>query len=229
MTEEEFVNLYETNKSLVKACVYPKIYDKSMVEDVVQEVWLKVWKQKDNYTQDRGAISTWLTMIAESVVSSYLRTRVENQPDLVMDSQLTPPVLDDPEDHPTSGSWIEETIESPYNTAADVEGLDQLVFAGSTLSEQEAAVFNLIYWHGLSYEAVAKKFDIEVSSIGPVVTRLRAKIEKGMRPTNTTYRYHSPGNVWNDWSFKPDGLGNLRLFDFGVCSRPDLVASFNGE
>src|SRR3990167_1665759 len=104
MTEEEFVNLYETNKSLVKACVYPKIYDKSMVEDVVQEVWLKVWKQKDNYTQDRGAISTWLTMIAESVVSSYLRTRVENQPDLVMDSQLTPPVLDDPEDHPTSGS-----------------------------------------------------------------------------------------------------------------------------
>lgn len=216
MTQQEYIKIYEEHQGLVAALAIKKLYDKSYLEDAQQEVWLKVWRSRASFDPAKSSITTWLHHVATSVLDSFLERHFEKQPQHVLDSSLvshsTGVGRSNIEDGDTpSYSWIEETVETPYDTQEDFETLDALIFAGSTLSEQESAVFNLVYWHGWSYDAVAKKFGIEVNTIGSVVSRLRSKIERGMRPVNDIPRYYPPGNVWGDWSWKPDGLGNVRM------------------
>lgn len=211
MNQQEYLKLYNENQALIVSVVQKKLYDKSHLDDVIQEVWLKVWAARKTYDKTKSAPTTWLTAVAESTLLRYLEKNFEKQPALVMDSDLVLPAPTDKEDESASGSFIEEMVESPYNLAEQEEILEQLIYAGATLSEQESAVFNLVYWHGWSYEAVAKKFDIEEGSVRNIVWHARTKIESGMRPSNDSYRYFPPGNVWGDWSFKPNGLGNLRM------------------
>lgn len=209
MTKEEYIEIYKAHQGLIGERIQKRLYDKSYAEDLTQEIWLKVWSARKTFDPSKSNITTWLYTVANSVIDSFLEKHFEKQPEQVLDSQLTPPRQETDDGSVTyEGSWIEETVESPYTTAEEFETLDQLVYSGSTLSEQEAAVFNLVYWHGKSYDFVAKKFGIDVRTVGAVVTRLRDKIERGMRPANDVPRYYPPGNVWGDWSWKPEGLAN---------------------
>lgn len=221
---EEFTTAYRGNSQLIKSCAEQYESDPVLLEDLQQMIWLEAWRTYHTFA-NKANLKTWLWAVGDNVGKKYIRDKVERQPDLVMDSQLTPAQSED-EDDPITGSWIEQTVEAPYDSVTDTDMLDALVYAGSTMSEQETAVFNLVYWHGWSYDAVARKFGISRDSLGPIVGRLRAKLEKGLRPTNDVYRYHSPGNVWGDWAYKPEGLGNLRMENNNNNEHQNRIGSY---
>jgi RNA polymerase sigma factor (sigma-70 family) len=206
---KDFTAICRANDQLIKSCAEQFESDPERRADLVQEIWLEAWRTYESF-ENKSSIKTWLWAVGENVGKKYLRDRVERQPELVMDSQLTPAQSED-DDDPIVGSWIEQSIESPYDTVEEAEMLDALVFAGGTFSEQETAVFNLVYWHGHSYDSVARRFGISRDSLGPIVGRLRSKLERGLRPLTSAIRYYPPGNVWGDWSWKPEGLGNVRM------------------
>lgn len=211
MTASAFDKFYRKYRYLILGVCSKYASAEHSVDDLTQEVWLRVWRFFDKIPGDNSNdVAPWITTVADRVCKTYLRNNEKRAPQLVSDSQLTA-TKGEEDDEAVTGSWIEETAESPYDTVEEFETLDQLVYAGSTLSEQEAAVFNLVYWHGKSYDFVAKKFGISKDTIGPIVTRLRDKIERGMRPSTDVPRYYPPGNVWGDWSWKPEGLANQRM------------------
>lgn len=49
--------------------------DRHLAEDVVQETWLRAWKNADNMTEDRGSIRAWLRRIAHNVAVDQHRSR----------------------------------------------------------------------------------------------------------------------------------------------------------
>lgn len=203
MITTEFVRKFE---GLVKSVAHDYEKDPDKFEDLTQDIWLQICRKADLLPKDEKAHSTWVTVVATNVCKHYIKYETSG-PELVMDSSMTPPADDDEE---SEGSWIEQTIPS-QNTAEDEQLLTEFMMRGATLSEQENAIFNLVYWHGLSYSAVAKKLGVEESTVRNVTMHIRDKFEVKDMYHEGAYTYHAPGAVWGDWAWKPAGAGNLRM------------------
>lgn len=213
MITTAFVRKFE---GLVKSVVHEAEKDPQKFEDLVQDVWLEICKSAHIMPKDEAAYSTWVTEIAKRTCRRHAKASA-NEVEVILDSAMAPPATDD--ESAPEGSWIEGTVPA-QQTAEDEQLLEELIMRGATLSEQENAVFNLVYWHGQSYAAVAKKLGVTVEHVGVVCNHLRNKLEVKDLYHNT-YTYHAPGAVWGDWSWKGQNSPWV--------SRPDLVAAYNGE
>jgi RNA polymerase sigma factor (sigma-70 family) len=228
-------DFYKAYEGLVKTVAYNYENDPQKFDDLVQDIWLQICRKADMLPKDDAAYTTWIQVLAENVCKHHIKSEKHN-PDLVFDSSLTP-VIDG---EVSEGSWIEQMVPS-QSTAEDEQLLSELMFRAASLSEQEAAVFNLVYWHGKSYAATAEKLGISVDTIGPLVGRIREKLEV-KELYHKAYTYHGGGNAYADWSFKPKGPGNERMggidgTESGLplggngstqwVSRPDLVEKYN--
>lgn len=204
MITTEFVRKFE---GLVKSIAHDYERDPDKFEDLTQEIWLQVCRKADLLPKDEKAHSTWLTIVAENVCKHHIKATTKG-PELVMDSTMTPPDEDD--ESAPEGSWIEQAVPAP-STAEDDTLLHELMARVATLSEQENAIFNLVYWHGISYAQVAKRLGIDESTVRNVTWHIRDKLEVDEMYHDGAYTYHAPGAVWGDWAWKPAGPANLRM------------------
>lgn len=202
MITTEFVRKYQ---GLVKSVVFDYEKDSQQFEDLTQEIWLHICRKEHLLPIDPAAHSTWIHVLAENVCKHHIR-KLGYAPDLIMDSTISPPVSEglNPDE-----SWIEQAVPSGMTTEDD-QLLAELMIRAATMSELETAVFNLVYWDGKSYDTVARTLGVSKDTVGPIVGRLRAKIE-ARELYHPAYTYHAPGAVWGDWAFKPNGIGNVRM------------------
>lgn len=199
-----FTEWYKKYHNLVKSVCEDYEKNPLLQEELCQDVWLAIWVGLPSFKYESDP-STWIYGVAQNVSKNYIRDTINKEPIEILDSQLTPPTEEEEgSEDALGGSWIEETVASPYGNVEDMVALDQLVFSGASLTEQEAAVFNLVYWHGYSYQAVSEKFDIDIRTVGAIATKLRDKLEGGFKGhvPRGGYVYHSPSAVWSDWSWK---------------------------
>jgi RNA polymerase sigma factor (sigma-70 family) len=215
----DFVRQY---KRMVDAECAKVTTESDLIEDLAQNAWLEICKSAETFDESKP-VGPWVTTLAQRACYNYLRNNVYEQPDTVLDSTLTP-VLDG---EVSDGSWIEQMIPS-QDTAEDAQLLGELMFRAASLSEQEAAVFNLVYWHGVAYAEVAKKFGIEEVTVRNITLRIRQKIET-KELYHKAFTYHSGGPMWADWAFMPNGPANRRMGDTPCVSRPDLVENYNND
>ncbi|MBU0611946.1 sigma-70 family RNA polymerase sigma factor [Patescibacteria group bacterium] len=85
-TDEEIVSLYKTgNKKIFKELVdryTPPLYNfsarligKDNAPDMVQEVFIKVWKNISNFNPSKASLKTWIFAIAKNSITDFLRKR----------------------------------------------------------------------------------------------------------------------------------------------------------
>ena len=72
---EAFGELYAIYLDRIYRYVFYQVNDKMTAEDLVQDIFLKVWKSLNSYNQKRASFSTWLYRIAHNHVIDYFRTR----------------------------------------------------------------------------------------------------------------------------------------------------------
>ncbi|MDQ2589051.1 sigma-70 family RNA polymerase sigma factor [Saccharothrix yanglingensis] len=65
--------------------------DHHRAEDVVQETWLRAWRNLDRMTEDRGSVRAWLMRVAHNIVVDQYRSR-----------RARPTEVEMPEGDPTS-------------------------------------------------------------------------------------------------------------------------------
>jgi RNA polymerase sigma factor (sigma-70 family) len=204
MITTDFVRKFE---GLVKSIAHEYEKQPDKFEDLTQDIWLQVCRKADLLPKDEKAHSTWLTVVATNVCKHHIKNTTQG-PELVMDSAMTPPAEE--EETPGEGSWIEQSVPSG-DRAESEQALTEFMMKVATLTEQENAIFNLVYWHGHSYSAVAKRLGIEEATVRSVTRNVRDKLESKEMYHEGAYTYHAPGAVWGDWAWKPDGVGNLRM------------------
>lgn len=129
---------------------------REIAEDVIQDTFVKVWKNADSYNPDKGRLFTWLVNIARYTAIDKIRTVKfkENQKTVSLDRTV----------------YDNEKL-SEEMTVRDV-GLRQII---DRLDEKYSRLIDLLYLQGFTQKEAAEALDIP---LGTVKTRSKSAIEQ---------------------------------------------------
>ena len=137
--------LYDLYAGKVLGLAIRVLKDRSEAEDVVQEVFLQVWRQADRYDPVRGRPEAWVCTMARTRALDRLRRRASRRE---APSEAAPP---------------------PQGGAAPEGALAVRAALGSLSDDQRKAV-ELAYFDGLTQSEIARRLG---EPLGTVKTRIR--------------------------------------------------------
>ena len=154
-----FSQLYDRCSSLVFSLALRMLKARSDAEDLLQEVFVQIWRQAANYSEDRGSPEAWIINIARSRAIDKLRSIRRMEKSFVL--------TDDPARAESS-----ENVES---SAAESETRLTMNSALANLPETQRKVLELAYFDGLTQTEIAKRL---AEPLGTVKTRMRSGIQR---------------------------------------------------
>ncbi len=144
-----FAELYDRTSGHLFAVLLRVQRDRALAEDLLQEVYVSVWRAAGGFDAARSQPLTWLTSIARNRAIDSLR-RAQAQPQTVSTTR------DDPEDDsPDAVERAADEAPGPLELlgrACDVRQLTQCMDGLSATQRQSVA---LAFYDGLSYAEVA--------------------------------------------------------------------------
>ncbi len=152
---EAFTYLYDHYSSALYGVIFRIVNDDDLAEDVLQETFIRIWKNLDSYDASKGRLFTWLINLTRNYAIDTYRSKDFRQ-------QNKNQKVDD------SVSSI--NLQTQVNSKVDHIGLKETV---SKLRPEYIQVIDLLYFKGYTHEEVAKEFNIP---LGTVKTRIRAAI-----------------------------------------------------
>jgi RNA polymerase sigma-70 factor, ECF subfamily len=137
-------------------------------QDVVQEVFLRLWLTPANFDADRGSLRTYLFAIARGRAVDLIRSDGSRRSRESRDALLR-----------RGETEAESVAEAGTGAALDPRVLRRLL---EELPEPERAPIELAFFHGLNYRAVADRLGVPEgttkSRIRRGLRRLRRRIER---------------------------------------------------
>ena len=93
--DSSFTLLYDNDSKSLYGVIFTLIKDREEAEDVLQEVFVKIWKNIDSYNESKGRLYTWILNIARNTSIDKLRSKGfnNNQKNLSADNFVH--ILDD--------------------------------------------------------------------------------------------------------------------------------------
>lgn len=151
--QSAFEYLYNNYSGALYNVILTIISDRELANDVLQEVFVKIWRQSDSYDATKGRLFTWMMNIARNASIDVLRSKSyqNNQQNL----ELTESVYE------SGGSMV---------TNIEKIGLRKLVH---TLKEEYRTLIELSYFQGFTQDEISKMLNIP---LGTVKTRLRGAL-----------------------------------------------------
>lgn len=73
-----FTLLYDMYSKSMYGVIFNLINDKEESEDILQEVFVKIWKNIDSYNEEKGRFFTWILNIARNTAIDKLRSKGHN-------------------------------------------------------------------------------------------------------------------------------------------------------
>lgn len=149
--------LYDRYRLILFGLLARILNSREEAEDVLQEVFLQVWRRAADFDDDRGRPFTWLVTLTRSRAIDRLRSVAARQ--RLVDAALP------------------EVGEDATDAASDTllaEQREIVAHALATLPEEQRRTLKLAYFEGLTQSEIAAKLG---SPLGTVKTRMRA----GMR------------------------------------------------
>lgn len=74
-SEKAFSNLYILYSEAIYGIIYSIVLDKETAEEVLQDVFVKVWNNAASYSIDKGRFFTWLLNIARNTAIDHTRSK----------------------------------------------------------------------------------------------------------------------------------------------------------
>lgn len=132
------------------------VHSREIAEDVMQDTFVKVWKNAASYDRSKGRLFTWLVNIARNTAIDKIRTVKfkENRKTVSLD----------------------RTVYESERHAAEMQisdvGLQRVI---NSLEEKYSRLIDLLYLQGFTQKEAAQALDIP---LGTVKTRSKAAIEQ---------------------------------------------------
>ena len=159
-----FEELIERHQALVAGTVARMLSSNSDVEDIAQQVFIRVWKSARRYVP-RAKFTTWLLKITRNLVFNELR-RTKRHAHVPLQSE---PGVEDP---PVK----DETNLAPDASLLELELQRTIEDAILQLPETQRMALVLRRYEQLSYEQIAEVLDLSVPAVKSVLFRARSEL-----------------------------------------------------
>jgi RNA polymerase sigma-70 factor (ECF subfamily) len=159
-----FEELIERHQALVAGTVARMLSSNSDVEDIAQQVFIRVWKSARRYVP-RAKFTTWLLKITRNLVFNELR-RTKRHAHVPLQSEAGP------EDPPLK----DETNLAPDASLLESELQRTIEEAILQLPETQRLALVLRRYEQLSYEQIAEVLDLSVPAVKSVIFRARSEL-----------------------------------------------------
>lgn len=148
--------LYANYSAVLYGIIRRVIPDEETARDVLQEVFVKIWKNLDQYDASKGRIYTWMINVARNTAIDKTRSKGE-----IMKRKIH-----------RDEAVVYEGAAAPQTTQqTDTIGLSNLV---SDLKPEHQVLIDLAYYKGFTQDEIARTLDLP---LGTVKTRLRQAIK----------------------------------------------------
>lgn len=164
-----FESLIERHQALVAGTVARMLGSNSDVEDIAQQVFIRVWRSAGRYVA-RAKFTTWLLKITRNLVFNEMR-RAKRHPHVPV--QIDP----DAEELPLK----DETAETPDATLLQTELQQAIESAIMQLPETQRIALVLRRYEDLSYEEIADILELSLPAVKSLLFRARAELRERLK------------------------------------------------
>src|SRR2546422_2264908 len=161
--------LIEKHQALVAGTVARMLGSNSDVEDIAQQVFIRVWKSARRYVP-RAKFTTWLLKITRNLVFNELRRAKRH-------AQV--PIQTDPQEEAIP--LKDETGQAPDASLLERELQQAIEEAITALPERQRMALVLRRYQELSYEQIAEVLDLSVPAVKSVLFRARTELRERLK------------------------------------------------
>lgn len=147
--------LYDMYSASLFGIIFRLVQDQELAEDLLQDVFVKIWNSFDSYDETKGRLFTWMVNLARNLSVDKLRSK-----DFRNQSKN--------QDIENSVIAIDEQLNTTLNP--ETLGVREMV---AKLRPEAQAVLDLIYFKGYTHVEASEELGIP---LGTVKTRLRLAI-----------------------------------------------------
>jgi RNA polymerase sigma factor (sigma-70 family) len=147
-----FAYLYDNYASALNSIVLQIVNDAELANDVLQEVFVNIWRRIEQYDPGKGRLFTWMMNIARNASIDTLRSRgYQNS---------------------RKNQSIQENVDTIQGTDVIQPGVDTIGLRKvlEKLKEEQRILIELAYFKGYTHEEIA---ELEKLPLGTVKTRIR--------------------------------------------------------
>jgi len=156
--DEAFAQLLKKYQQKIYWHVRRLVIDHDDADDLVQDIFIKVWKNLGNFRED-AQLYTWLYRIATNECITFLNRKKQRQ-NISLDDE--------------SSAYLVDTLTDQTYFNGDQAQL-KLQQALLTLPEKQRLVFNMKYFDGLKYEEIS---EIVGTSVGALKASYHLAVKK---------------------------------------------------
>jgi RNA polymerase sigma-70 factor (ECF subfamily) len=155
--ENGFHYLYDHYSGALYGVILRIVQSKDYTEEIIQDVFVKIWNSIQQYDSSKGRFYTWMINIARNTAIDYLKSKsfqneLKNQslPDFVYNSAEL----------------------STTNDSSDFIGFNNVL---ESLESDKKELINLAYYQGFTQNEISEKLKIP---LGTVKTKMRNALMK---------------------------------------------------
>lgn len=152
-----FSFLYKNYSAIIFGTINRIIVNAEMAEDALQEVFVKIWDNIEQYDASKGKLFTWMINLTRNYAIDVVRSKAFKQQKMILTN--------------------EESVYNVSDETVQFDKLDKLAFQKTIdqLNEKQQQVINLVYFQGYKQEEVSAILNIP---LGTVKSRIRLAVNE---------------------------------------------------
>jgi RNA polymerase sigma-70 factor, ECF subfamily len=163
---DAFEQLYDRHSRIVYALVLRIVQQGPTAEEVVQDVFLQLWRKAARYDTRRGPFVPWLMALARNRALDHLRLKSERQRRREDQTEELPPVIDVPQ------------FEQALDEKRRAERVRALM---GSLNPQQKKAIELAYFQGLSHMEIAETLKEPLGTVKSWIRNGLLRLKEGLR------------------------------------------------
>lgn len=156
---EAFAALYDRHVSAAYSLSYRMMGEKQAAEDLMQDAFLKVWRNAESYRTERGSVRTWILSIVHNRGIDQLRSLASRRRT---------------QDRVEASAPVSQPSEAFAQTWRNSQR-EQVREALGTLPAEQLKILELAYFSGYTHVEIAELLELP---LGTVKGRMRLGLKK---------------------------------------------------
>ncbi|NGP89341.1 sigma-70 family RNA polymerase sigma factor [Aliifodinibius halophilus] len=156
--DEALEELYDLYKRLLFSMVISIVKKKEEAEDLLQEIFVKIWNKAESFDPDRGNVYSWIVTLARNQAIDRIRSK-GYKTQKKQSVSIHEPLFS-----------LEGDKHDPMETTIFSDRAELVKKALEKIPEKQSEVIKIAYYRGLTQSEISDQLDIP---LGTVKTRTR--------------------------------------------------------